>query len=119
METLVVLFIGGENRKNRISQRKPASRTTTTRTDGKGTRARTEGQAAMRQNITERNGTDRADQPGLAPGRGTETEEKTAYGGKFTEKTARRDQTGPRPGPGPGRKDKRHRNIPTERNGAL
>ena len=50
-------------------QRKPANRTTTTRTDGKGTRARTEGQAAMRQNITERNGTDRADQPGLAPGR--------------------------------------------------
>ena len=73
-------------------------------------------------NETKHHGTERNRQsrPARASARtGTETEEKTAYGEKFTEKTARRDQTGPKPGPGPGRKDKRHRNIPTERNGTL
>ena len=141
-------FIEEENRKNRIPKGSPRTEPQLPEQPGQGTRARTEGQAAQRQNLTERNGTYRDDQPGVGS---TGTEKKTADGRNLTERnsqrrpdtdrpglgsgripeqtkrrqtnensrngTARADRTRQRPGPGPERKDKRHRNIPTERHG--
>ena len=82
---------GPSKQEKHNSQRKPANRTTTTRTVGTGTRARTEGQVAQGQNLTERNGTDRADRPGLRSGRVKDGRRNKNHGTEQPEQT-RQDQ---------------------------